>query len=368
MDYHGRQHRVSQALDARNLEALLVTHLPNVRYLCGFTGSAGALLVAADTCTFFFTDGRYREQAQTEAQGARVIVPRGPVLDAVARAVADSGVKTLGFESEHMSVATKAKLAHILRCRARLRQTWRLVEDHRMVKQPAEVECLRAAVRLGSSLFDNAVAAIRPGVTERAVAAKLEYAARCAGADGMAFESIVAAGPRSALPHGLASSQPIPRRGFVTLDFGVILSGYCSDMTRTVYVGKPTARAQRLYHAVREAQEAAIEAVRPGSTVGEVDRAARGVLRRAGLARHFTHSTGHGVGLEIHEPPRLAREEREVLRPGMVITIEPGAYVPGYGGVRIEDMVVVTTTSCEVLTPTTKEFLTLRESGPVVCP
>ncbi|HYN15118.1 MAG TPA: Xaa-Pro peptidase family protein [Terriglobales bacterium] len=356
MDYGGRQRRVAQVLDASRLDALLVTHSPNVRYLCGFTGSASVLLVANGRPTFF-TDGRYREQAGAEVEGARVVVPKGPILDAAARAVADSKAKTVGVESEHLSMAAAAQVARTLRPKTRVRQTQGLVEKHRMVKEPAEVECMRAAVRLASSLFDKAVAAIHPGVPERAVAAELEYAARCAGADGMSFETIVAAGPRSALPHGLASAQPIPRRGFVVLDFGVILRGYCSDMTRTVHVGKPTAEVRRLYQAVRDAQQAAVEAVRPGRTVGEVDRAARSLLRRAGLARYFTHSTGHGVGLEIHEPPRIAHGQQEVLRPGMVITIEPGVYVPGYGGVRIEDMVVVTTTSCEVLTPTTKELL-----------
>ncbi len=356
MDYRGRQRRVTQVLEARRLQALLVTHLPNVRYLCGFTGSAGVLLVANGRFTFF-TDGRYREQARAEVQGARVVVPKSPILDAAARTVADSRVKTVGLEGEHMSVAAEAQVARSLRSQARLRPTQGLVEEHRMVKEPAEVEHIRAAVRLASGLFDKAVAAIRPGVPERAVAAELEYAARHAGADGMSFETIVAAGPRSALPHGRASIQPIPRRGFVVLDFGVILAGYCSDMTRTLYVGKPTAEVRRLYQAVRDAQQAAIEAVRPGRTVSEVDGAARSVLRRARLARYFSHSTGHGVGLEIHEPPRIARGQQEVLRPGMVITIEPGVYVPGYGGVRIEDMVVVTTASCEVLTPTTKELL-----------
>ncbi|MGO9211510.1 MAG: M24 family metallopeptidase [Terriglobales bacterium] len=356
MDYRGRQRRVAQVLEARRLDALLVTHLPNIRYLCGFTGSAGVLLVANGRFTFF-TDGRYREQAGAEVQGARVVVPKGAVLDAAARALADWRVRRVGLESEHLSVAAAAKVASALRTKARLRQTLGLVEEHRMVKEPAEVECLRAAVRLGSSLFDKAVAAIRPGVPERVVAAELEYAARQAGADGMSFETIVAAGPRSALPHGLASAQPIPRRGFVVLDFGVILRGYCSDMTRTVHVGKPAVEARRLYQAVRDAQQAAIDAVRPGSAVSEVDRAARSWLRREGLSQYFTHSTGHGVGLEIHEPPRIARGQPEVLQPGMVITIEPGVYVPGCGGVRIEDMVVVTTTSCEVLTPTTKELL-----------
>jgi Xaa-Pro aminopeptidase len=201
---------------------------------------------------------------------------------------------------------------------------------------------------------------IRPGVPERAVAAELEYAARNAGADGMSFDTIVAAGSRSALPHGRASMHPIPRGGFVVLDFGVILAGYCSDMTRTVHMGHVSGRSRSLYQAVRDAQQAGIEAVRPGRTVEEVDKAARSVLRqRGGLARYFTHSTGHGVGLGIHEPPRVNRGEKQVLKPGMVITVEPGVYIPGYGGVRIEDMVVITETSCEVLTPTTKELLTV---------
>ena len=358
MDYRGRQRRVAEALRARNLDALLVTHLPNVRYLSGFSGSAGVLLMAGGKA-WFFTDGRYREQARAEVRGARVVLPKGPILDAAGRAILDSKIRTLGVEGDHLSVAAEAKIARALRPKTRLRATQGVVEKQRMVKEPAELDCIRAAVQLGSSLFETAVAAIRPGVPEQAVAAELEYAARKAGAEGMAFATIVAAGPRSALPHGLATAQPIPRRGFVVLDFGVILRGYCSDMTRTVHVGRPTAEARGVYEAVLEAQQAAIEAVRPGGTVAQVDQAARSVLRRAGLARYFTHSTGHGVGLEIHEPPRIARGQQDVMQPGMVITIEPGVYVPGYGGVRIEDMVVVTGASCTVLTPTTKEFLTV---------
>ncbi len=208
-------------------------------------------------------------------------------------------------------------------------------------------------------MFATAVKAIQPGASEASVAAELEYAARRAGVERMAFETIVAAGPHAALPHWRASSQPIPNTGFVVLDFGVILSGYCSDMTRTVWVGKPDRAARDLYQAVREAQMAGLEAVRPGATTGAVDQAARKVLQRAGLGRYFTHSTGHGVGLEIHEAPRLAHGQTEVLKPGMVVTIEPGAYIPGKGGVRIEDMVAVTESGHQVLTPTTKEFISI---------
>jgi Xaa-Pro aminopeptidase len=187
----------------------------------------------------------------------------------------------------------------------------------------------------------------------------MEFAARKGGAEQMSFPTIIASGARSALPHGRASGQPIRRGGFVVCDFGVILSGYCSDQTRTVWVGPVSEKARRAYEAVREAQQAAGDAVRPGATTGEVDAAARKVLRKAGLAQYFTHSTGHGVGLEIHEAPRVADGQTEILRPGMVITIEPGVYFPGEWGIRIEDMVAVTATGCEVMTPTSKAFLAL---------
>ena len=232
-----------------------------------------------------------------------------------------------------------------------------------MIKDAAEIELVRRAVNLGSGLFGPLVKTIRPGVPETTVAAKLEYAARQAGAQGMSFDTIVAAGPRSALPHGRASAAPIPRSGFVVLDFGVILAGYCSDMTRTVTVGRPSAKEQGWYDAVLEAQLAGIAAVRPGVTAGEVDEASRKVLKQNKLAKYFTHSTGHGVGLEIHESPRLAAGETTVLETGMVLTIEPGVYIPGEGGVRIEDMILVTKTGCEVLTPTTKNLIAIARSA-----
>ena len=226
-----------------------------------------------------------------------------------------------------------------------------------MVKDGVELNLIRAAVGLGAKLFDRAVQVLRPGVKEVEVAAEMELVARRAGAEAMSFPTIIASGARSALPHGRASQQPIAVGGFVVCDFGVILSGYCSDQTRTVWVGAVPDDARRAYEAVKEAQQAAIDAVRPGITVGEVDAAARKVLRKAGLGRYFTHSTGHGVGLEIHEIPRVADGQKEILQPGMVITIEPGVYFPGKWGVRIEDMVAVTAGSCEVLTPTSKDFL-----------
>jgi len=201
--------------------------------------------------------------------------------------------------------------------------------------------------------------ALKPGHPEASAAAHLEFAAREHGAEGMSFETIVAAGPRSALPHGVASATRMPRRGFVVLDYGVILNGYCSDMTRTVCIGRATSEQRRVYDAVLEAQLAAIAAVAPGRTAGEVDEAARSVLKRAGLGQYFIHSTGHGVGLEIHESPRLAARQTDLLQPGMVITIEPGVYIGGKFGVRIEDMVLVTERGSEVLTRAPKVLLEL---------
>ncbi len=356
-DYTARQARLRKALAEKNVDALLVTHLPNVRYLCGFTGSTGMLLVAARK-SLFITDGRYREQARQEVRDARVWVPKGGMLEAAAKASGALLLKSLAIEGEHMPVAMRDKLARLLRG-IRLRSVSAAVEALRMIKDEAEIELLRRAVLLGSSLFKSALRHVHPGTSELAVSAELEYAARRAGAEGMSFETIVAAGRRSALPHGRASSQPIPGNGFVVLDFGVILAGYCSDMTRTVHVGRPSARARAMYDAVHEAQQAGLDAVRPGAAVSQVDVAARSVLRRAGLGSYFTHSTGHGVGLEIHEAPRLGKGQREILQPAMVVTIEPGVYIPGLGGVRIEDMVAVTDTGYEVLTPTPKELITL---------
>jgi len=356
MDYPGRQRRLFAALERNKLHALLVTHLANIRYLCGFTGSAGVLL-ASTPRPIFFTDGRYKVQARNEVQGARVVIAKGAPLAAAAAWIKSKRTRHLGIEAGHMSVATRSGLASMLPKTARLRATSGLVEQFRMVKEPEEIERIRAAVLLGAALLETAIGAVRPGVAEMAVAAEIEYAARQAGAERMSFPTIVAAGVRSALPHGQASQQAIPSNGFVVLDFGVILAGYCSDMTRTLHVGRVSSVARRLYEAVAEAQQAGIDAVRPGVAVGAVDQAARRTLRRAGLARYFTHSTGHGVGLEIHEQPRVARGGGDVLQAGMVITIEPGVYLPGQGGVRIEDMVAVTEHGCEVLTPSPKKLI-----------
>ena len=360
MDFLARQKKLRQQLATTRYDALLISHLPNIRYLCGFTGSAGFLLID-ETKSVFFTDVRYDTQGRAEVKGAKVIIARKALLGALGEWLQVHRKKsrkwTIGIEAEHLTVAEKKRLTGLLPSGVGLRDASTLVDRARMVKDDDELRLIRAAVRLGATLFDLALEVLKPGVKESQVAAEMEYAARKAGAEEMSFPTIIASGARSALPHGRATEQVIAPGGFVVCDFGVILAGYCSDQTRTVWVGTPHEEARHAYEAVKEAQAAAIAAVRPGIRVAEVDAAARRVLQKTGLGRYFTHSTGHGVGLEIHEPPRVAAGQEEVLQPGMVITIEPGVYFPEKWGVRIEDMVAVNQSGCEVLTPTSKDFL-----------
>jgi Xaa-Pro aminopeptidase len=355
MDYKGRMSRVAELMRRERLDALLVTHLPNIRYLCGFTGSTGVLLVGPRPA--FFTDGRYAEQAAAEIVGVKVVIAKGSALVAAAKQAGKVKKGSVGIEAEHLSVSAGDALAEVLPKSIRLKATHLMVESLRMIKEPAEIDLMREAIDLGCELLPAAFKAIRPGVAEVRVAAEIEYAARKGGAEGMSFETIVASGPRSALPHGVASHSPVPAKGFVVLDFGVILHGYCSDMTRTVHVGVASQEERDLYRAVLDAQMSAIAACLPGSKLGDVDAAARNVLKQSKLDKYFTHSTGHGVGLEIHEPPRVAQGQKEVLRSGMVITIEPGIYLAGKCGIRIEDVVAITESGYELLTSAKKELI-----------
>lgn len=341
--------------------ALLVTHLPDLRYLTGFTGSSGVLVLHGGK-GILYTDGRYTVQAKAEAVGTKVvIVPKG-VLAAACEEAASTGAKRCGFDASITTVASLEAMRKAIP--GRLRRTFfvpsgTISATLREIKDAGEIEIMRRAALVGCSLFDRMLSFIHAGLTETEVAAELEYAARLAGAEAMSFETIVASGERSALPHGRASSAKLPKRGFLTLDFGVLIDGYCSDMTRTVHLGKATQEGFDVYHAVLEAQEAAVAAIAPGVMVGDVDEAARSVLRRSKLDQYFTHSTGHGVGLEIHEGPRVAAQQKQELKRGMVITVEPGVYIPGRFGVRIEDMVLVTAAGGEILTPSVKAWTQL---------
>ena len=311
-----------------------------------------------------FTDGRYTAQAKEEVQGAKVeIVTRPVAVAAVEWMAAQPGAEVGGFDPAWTSVAELQRLKAALP--AKLRRSFLtplaapLVEPLRLVKDEDELRIMSEAALKGCELFDHILEYLRPGLREIDVAAELEHQARVMGAEGMSFETIVASGERSALPHGRATAARLPKRGFLTLDFGIIHDGYCSDMTRTVHFGSPRQKERDTYRAVLEAQEAAVAAVSAGVACGEVDEAARSVLRNAGLAEAFSHSTGHGVGLEIHEAPRIGANQTTRLQAGMVITIEPGVYLEGQFGIRIEDMVAVTRSGGEILTPAPKALIEL---------
>jgi len=363
VDHLFRIGQLRRRITKAGLSGLLVTHLPDVRYLCGFTGSSAALAVTRRAARLF-TDGRYVAQAAEEVKGAQAQIGSGsPAVAAVEWLAAQPGAAVAGFDPAWTSVADLARL------KAALPSSMRrgflsplaapLVERLRLVKDDEELALMGEAALVGCRLFEHVLGFIRPGLMEVEVAAELEHQARLEGAEGMSFETIVASGMRSALPHGRATTTRLPRKGFVTLDFGIILGGYCSDMTRTVYLGRPKPKERAAYEAVLEAQEAGVKAVHAGARCGEVDEAARGVLRKVGLAEAFLHSTGHGVGLEIHESPRIGAGQKTRLLAGMVVTIEPGIYLAGEFGIRIEDMVVVTRTGGQVLTPSPKALIEL---------
>jgi Xaa-Pro aminopeptidase len=366
MNFSQRKRRAAAAANSAGVDGMLVTHLPDVRYLCGFTGSNAALVLTGGRAVLF-TDGRYTAQAKAEAAGTKVVIATKPVVVAACEWMTAAKVRRCGFDAAHTTVVgletmRKAVSAGAYPARARRGMFVGLgpvVASMREVKDGDEIAKMRAAALVGCELFEGMLSYLEPGLSEVEVAATLEYAARLAGAEGMSFETIVASGKRSALPHGRASAAKLPKRGFVTLDFGVILDGYCSDMTRTVHMGKAMPGERDVYDSVLEAQEAAVAAMAPGVTAGEVDEAARSVLRRVKLDKYFSHSTGHGVGLEIHEGPRLAAKQTQVLEQGMVITIEPGVYMPGRFGLRIEDMVLVTARGGEILTPSVKAWIEL---------
>ncbi len=348
-------------MEREGVSALLVTHLPDVRWLCGFSGSNAALAVTAKAAVLF-TDGRYIVQAKQETRGARVVIAKKSALKE-ACTLLESLAKKAWFDPEHTSVAALEMARSAIS--GKVRRSFfaalnkPLVSELRMVKDADELRLMEKAAAMGDRVFNDLLPHIASGIPETDIAARLEFLARGMGAEGMSFDTIVASGERSAMPHGKASRQRVARNGFITLDFGVILNGYCSDMTRTVCVGRLTNEQRAAYEVVLEAQQAGVAAVKPGVTCAEVDEAARSVLRKVGLARYFTHSTGHGVGLEIHEAPRLAAGQTLELKPGMVVTVEPGVYLAGKFGIRIEDMVAVTQRGNKVLTKAAKALIAL---------
>jgi Xaa-Pro aminopeptidase len=355
-EFAPRRERLLPALKEVKADAFVLTALPNIRYLSGFTVS-NAILLLTPGRDLLFTDPRYQTQAPRESD-CEIKVAKGPLIKEVLKWVKRLRLKSLAFEQTRISFADFVALQEAAKG-IRFKPVPGAVEKLRMVKSAAEIATIKTSVALNSQAFEQALAQFQPSMTEVDLAAEIDYRMRLLGADSTAFATIVTSGERTALPHAHPTVFPIEHDQLLLIDMGSTVAGYASDMTRTQAVGKLNPKARRMYRAVLESQLAAIDAIRPGVSCSAVDRAARDVLRRYQLDKSFIHSTGHGLGLEIHEGPRVGRKEKTKLETGMTITVEPGVYVEGLGGVRIEDTVVVTSHGCEVLTPTSKELVFL---------
>jgi Xaa-Pro aminopeptidase len=352
-----RLRRIVQRVREAGASSLLVTHAPNILYLSGFSGDSGALLIEGSKATLF-TDGRFRTQAREEVRVAAVRIVGGAPSAAAAAAIGKKGRPQIcAFEHDRLTVAQLVAIRKVSGRAVRWLGLGGAVEGLRVEKDSGEIKLMRAAAELASRVVADVIAMLRPGMRECDIAAEIDYRLRRGGASGTSFETIVASGPRAALPHARPTERPLGRNELVVLDLGAILRGYSSDLTRTAYLGRAPKEIRRWYGAVVEAQAAALKVVRAGVSAGEVDAAARGVLERAGLGRYFVHSTGHGLGIEVHEAPRLAKGQKAVLAAGTVVTIEPGVYIPGKGGIRVEDDVLVLKGGSEVLTTASRELL-----------
>jgi Xaa-Pro aminopeptidase len=356
VDHAARRERLASRLDGLGADAFFVTRLPNVWYLTGFSGSNAQLLLTADD-GLLLTDGRYAEQSRREVPDLRRGFYSGEFLGAFAQACSDLGVGRVAFEASGVTFKTHAEMSRT--AAVELVPTEDEVEQLRWVKDEEEIGRLEAAQALTDDAFDAVTGKLAEGITEKGVAFELDSAMRRAGADALAFDTIVAFGESAAEPHHSPTDRALGRGDLVKMDFGCVVGGYHSDMTRTVAFGEPPPRLREIYEVVRVAQQAGVDAVRAGVSGGEADRASRDVVREAGFGDAFKHSLGHGVGLELHEGPSLRAEGNDVLPAGTVVTVEPGIYVEGLGGVRIEDMVEVGADGARVLPRTTKELIVL---------
>lgn len=357
MNYHRRIAALRTELRKKKIDAFLTVHLPNVRYLTGFSGS-NALVFVTPLRTYFLTDFRYKDQINDEVTADEKIVGQGALIKIAAKKhLFKHGIK-IGYEKKHLSIGQFGDFAKSIGGK-KLTATENIVEDLRGVKDKAELEQTAKAVAITDAVFQKILGILKPGIRELDVSAEISYLHKKLGAEKDAFDTIVASGVRGSLPHGAASGKKIEKGDFVTLDFGCIVNGYHSDMTRTVCIGKPTAEMKKVYAIVSEAQRKGLDAVAAGISAKSVDAAARGHITKKGYGAYFGHSLGHGVGLEIHENLRLASTYTKRLCMGNVVTVEPGIYLPNKFGVRIEDIVVVRENGCEILTVSPKELITL---------
>lgn len=350
-----RLERIRVRLSDEGLDWLLVSGPENRRYLSGFTGSSGYLLISQEEA-LLATDFRYFQQVQEQAPAYTLAKMQGGTVESLASILQQHVAEgaRLGFEAEHLTVALYEKLRGAVGA-AQWVPTQGLVENLRAVKEPGEIQAIRRAVALADEVLEAILPTLRPGMTEKEVAWRLESAMRERGAEKVSFDLIVASGPNGAKPHAVTSDRPLGKGEPIVIDMGCVVDGYCSDLTRTIVLGEPDGRFRDLYDLVLRAQRAAEEGIRPGMTGREADALAREVIDAAGYKEEFGHSLGHGVGLEVHELPRLSALAEEPLQEGMVFTVEPGVYIPGWGGIRIEDMAVLQRDGVEVLTACTKD-------------
>jgi Xaa-Pro aminopeptidase len=354
--FAARRQALSGQFGANKIDSLLATHPANLYYLTGFTGESGAVVISPRECALI-TDSRFTVQARAETSGLRLVRQKASLYEAVGEFVQSQGLRRIGYDPRRLSVAHLEALQAASGSRMRWKPATGLVERLRRIKERREVAAMRRAAALAGDIISEAARLLRPGVREFEIAAEIEYQMRRRGALGPAFETIVAFGERGALPHARPTAKRLKKNELVVLDLGAILAHYCSDITRTFYFGRVPARIRKWYQAVQEAQGAAIAAARCGASCGDVDVAARQVLAGYRLDAYFVHSTGHGLGLEVHEDPRLARGEKQRLEAGNVITIEPGVYVEGIGGIRIEDDVAVHADRTEILTRAPRDLI-----------
>lgn len=347
--------RGAEPVFPEGLDAMIISKPSNRRYLSGFTGSSAELLLTASCQKILITDFRYIEQAQVESADFKIVQQDMDITKTIEEIARTYGLKNVGIEKEYMTLSVfeeyKNKLAGL---------NFIPISDPcakpRRVKSPREMELIRKAVEIADKTFLHIRDFIVSGQSEKEIATEIDFFMRSLGSERNAFETIVASGERSSLPHGTPTDRIVKPGDFITLDYGAVFGGYCSDITRTLIIGQPDARQEKIYNLVREAQATAVKNIRPGITGKDADKLARDIIARAGYAGNFGHGLGHGVGLDIHEGPRFSTRDDTVLEPGMVVTVEPGIYIPGWGGVRIEDIIVITSQGCEVLTKAPKSI------------
>ncbi|WP_284699719.1 M24 family metallopeptidase [Planococcus beigongshangi] len=345
--------KLRKEMAQHEIEAFLITSEFNLRYITAFTGSSGLAIVTEDKA-LFITDFRYTEQAAEQCKGFEIVQAKTNLLEEAAEQAKNLGIQKLSFEKDFMTYSSYEQYKE--KMDAELKPVSGIIEKIRMIKTPEEVEILKAAAKIADDAYEYICTFIKPGMTELEVSNELEFFMRKQGATSSSFDIIVASGFRSALPHGVASDKVIESGDFVTMDFGALYNGYISDITRTVAVGEPSEKLKEIYQVVLEAQEMGVEKIGPGMTGFDADAIGRDHIKSKGYGDAFGHSTGHGIGLEVHEGPGLSFKSQVVLEPGMAVTVEPGIYLPGIGGVRIEDDILITESGNERLTKSSKEL------------